>query len=526
MTVKLAFGTAGIRAKLGDGDDELNVRTVRAVGLALCDYLKTLAPHVKHGLCIGYDGREQSQEFARELSSVALAHGFLVRAFEGTVATPLLAFSTQRHRAALGLMVTASHNPPSDNGLKVYWQGGAQILPPHDAEIAARIARATGDADVPNIDLALARATGQLVTLGDDEQRAYLDAILGLWPTAPTDEPAELPPIAYSALYGVGSALTSALSERTGVQLTAVATQALPRPDLGGLASPNPEHRAALAELLALAAEIKASLAFCHDPDADRLAVAARDPEDGSLRVLSGDEVGALLTDFLLSRERDPTQVAVVSTLVSGSLAERIARGYGAHFERTLTGFKWITARGRHLERELGLRYLFGYEEALGYCFGSLGDDKDGIAALHVLLQLARVLHADGQGLWGRLEQLARRHGLYGARQITISASGEQGQARVRRIMGDLRDRAPAEWLHEGATRDDYLEREERADLLIFRTSRGSRVCVRPSGTEPKLKFYLETREELAATEPLGSARARASQALDVLALRIQALTA
>ena len=275
-------------------------------------------------------------------------------------------------------------------------------------------------------------------------------------------------------------------------------------------------------------------MAFCHDPDADRLAVAARDGA-GELRVLSGDEVGALLADYLLSLERSPERTAVVSTVVSGSLAERIARSCGAHFERTLTGFKWITALGRKLERESALRYLFGYEEALGYCFGALGDDKDGVAALHVLTQLARELHAQGQGLWDRLEQLARRHGLFCARQVTISASGQQGMARVQRILAELRSRPPAAWLTEGATREDYLQRPEHANLLVFQVpvsaraaedppGSGARICVRPSGTEPKLKFYLEASASVAGDERLAVTRARAERTLGDLEARIQVL--
>ncbi len=523
MTIRLSFGTAGIRARLGEGDDELNLRTVRAVGHALCEYVGSRANGEKQrGICVGFDGRTASREFAAELASVALAHGFLVRLFDDLVATPLLAFATQHHRASLGLMVTASHNPPSDNGIKVYWQGGAQILPPHDAEIARRIAAISEDTYIPRAELAQARARGDLRPLGEPELEAYLDAIVGLLPEQ-AGRSGRFPAVAYSALCGVGSAFTRALCARTGVTLTHVASQDLPRADFGGLSSPNPEHPAALAALFELTRHIEAPLAFCHDPDADRLAVIARDPLH-TLRALTGDEVGALLTDFMLSCEPTPSEVCVVSTLVSGGLAERIARARGAHFERTLTGFKWITERGRALERS-GLRFLFGYEEALGYCFGALGDDKDGIAALHVLLQFARRLEASGEGGLGeRLAQLSREHGLFRGRQITLSAAGEEGRAWMARILGALRTRAPDAWLSPGAVREDYLERPERADLLIFRTPSGARLCVRPSGTEAKLKFYLEAVEPVGGADPLQAAYTRAEATLDDLAARVHTL--
>jgi phosphomannomutase len=530
MAVKLSFGTAGIRARLGEADDQLNLRTVQAVAHALMDYVCQVTQDARErGVCVGYDGRRQSAAFARRIQAVALAHGFRVRAFELPVPTPLLAHATARHSAALGLMVTASHNPPEDNGIKVYWLGGAQILPPHDAEIARRIAAVDPDR-VPLVEIELARGQGRLSTLGAEEQAAYLDAVSAL---VPLQTALRVPALAYSALCGVGGPLTRELAARRRVQLLEVAAQAEPRADFGGLASPNPEHPAALAELRALAELTRAELAACHDPDADRLALLARGA-DGRLESLSGDELGALLLDYVLSLEPAPERCAVVSTLVSGTLAERVARARGAHYERTLTGFKWIAQRGRAREREL--KFLFGYEEALGYCFGALGDDKDGIAALCVLFELVRALGARGRSLHDGLEELARRHGLFRTRQVTLSAQGAEGQARVQAISSLLRTAPPEDLLGPGATREDYLTRPERADLLVLRApqfcsradpraSTGARLCVRPSGTEAKLKFYLEVEEPVQAQEPLADARDRAEAALDRLGARIDALS-
>lgn len=521
MPIDLSFGTAGIRAPLGDGDDRLNLRTVRAVAHALATYASEVVPDARtRGFCVGFDGRTSSDAFAREVSAVALAHGYRVRMFETPVPTPLLAFCTRLYGAALGVMVTASHNPPSDNGIKVYFAGGAQILPPHDAAIAARLRDPALDgAAIARADLDEARARGALTSLGEQEIGVYLDALTRLVPRAPSER---LPRIAYSALHGVGSELTHRVLARAGVSdVHEVESQALPRPDLGGLASPNPEHREAREALRALAEDCGAEIALCHDPDADRLAVLAR-TRDGALRALSGDEVGALLGDFMLSLAPDPTRCLLVSTVVSAELLAEITRAYGAHFEQTLTGFKWIAERARRVEQERELAYLFGYEEALGYAFGALGDDKDGVAALHVLLELARRLHAQGLSLCDRLEALARAHGLFATRQLTLNAAGAAGKQRIAAVMQALRERDPASWLGPGAAREDYLERSEKADLLVFRAPSGTRLCVRPSGTEPKLKLYLHARAQMAADEPLSAAESRAQAALDDLEARLQ----
>jgi phosphomannomutase len=522
MAVELAFGTAGIRAPLGEGDDQLNVRTVRVVANALAEYALEAVPEARaRGICLGFDGRTASDVFAEEVARVALAHGLRVRAFQEPVPTPLLAFATRQQRAALGVMITASHNPPSDNGIKVYFEGGAQILPPHDAAIARRIGTDIDSESIPRADLHAARASGQWSALGEDETRAYLAAILTV---VPHQSALPAPRLAYSALCGVGSTVTRRLLASIGAEdVVEVASQAVPRADLGGLRSPNPEHAEALKELLAFSRSQNAELAACHDPDADRLAVAVR-ARDGQMRVLSGDEVGALLGDFLLSVETAASRALVVSTLVSADLMREIARARGVRFEQTLTGFKWIAQRAREIGQKTGEHYVFGYEEALGYAFGRLGDDKDGIAALYVLLELARQLRAKGQTLLDRLAILARAHGLFVTRQVTISAAGERGRARLSEVMHTFRSTAPESWLDTGARLEDFASRVPSADLLVFRSA-NARVCVRPSGTEPKLKLYLQVREHVAPHEELSSAEKRAQDGLSGLEQRIRSLT-
>jgi phosphomannomutase len=485
MSIRLAFGTAGIRAPLGEGPERINLHTVAGVAHALCAELVASFPRARErGLCVGYDGRSESDLFAGEVTRVARGHGFVVRAFALPVPTPLLAFCTRQHDAVAGVMITASHNPPGDNGIKVYLERGAQVLPPYDAAIARRIASFDAS-ELPR------QQSGPTAVLGELETAAYLASVTSLVP-APKDPPR----FAYSAMCGVGSATTRALlaDQHDWVE---VAEQATPRSDFGGLSTPNPEHEVALAAVRALAEREQLELAFAHDPDADRLAVLARE-RTGALRALSGDEVGALLGDFLLAQAATPTRCALVSTLVSGGMLENIARARGARFERTATGFKWIASRARELERQQGLRFLFGYEEAIGYAFGAIADDKDGVAALYVLLALAGQLRAAGHTLCDRLDQLARVHGRFASRQLTIPGAAAGVMAKLRAI-------EPAALFGPGAARIDHAPQNE---LLVFSQPSGSRVCVRPSGTEPKVKFYLHTHAHLSGAE-LGPADAR-----------------
>jgi phosphomannomutase len=512
--IRLSFGTAGIRAPMGDGDDQLNLRTVRAAAHGIVSEALASIPNARErGLCLGFDGRANSAEFAHELAAVALAAGMRVRRFATPVPTPLVAFSAKRHAAALGVVITASHNPPADNGIKVYWQGGAQIRPPHDSAVAARIA----DCDpglVPALYPEDAEAAALLEALGEAELDAYLEAVDALIAEPST---APVPKLAYTAMCGVGGATTAALLARLGAeQVYMVPSQGAPRADFGGLTSPNPEDPAALALVLALADRVHAELVFAHDPDADRLAVAVR-TRTGALRVLSGDEVGALIGSFMLELAARPS--VVVSTLVSSGLLGEIARARGAGFARTLTGFKWISQRGRELAASSGTDFLFGYEEAIGYGFFALGDDKDGIAALRVLVELARRLYARGQTLADELERLSRQHGLFATRQLTVRGDA----AALRALVDRARSLAAAALLGAGATSTDYLLQAERADLLVLEHPDGTRASIRPSGTEPKLKVYLETRVTVRDDESLEHARARAHQRLDALTAALRA---
>jgi phosphomannomutase len=521
MSAPFRFGTAGIRAPLGAGAGQLNLDSVRRIAGAIVEQLEARVHEAPaRGLCIGFDGRAQSREFAAEIAALALARGFRVRAFEHVAPTPLLAFCTRLYDAAAGIMVTASHNPASDNGIKLYLAGGVQVGAPHDREIEARMARAAQAAQA-GAELAAETAHARLSALGAAETQAYLDAVVALVPCRPE---LLLPRLAYTATCGVGTATTRALLARIGAhELVEVAEQALPRADFGGLASPNPEEPEALERVLALAQRASAPVAFAHDPDADRLAVAVRGT-DGSMRPLSGDELGALLGDFLLQLHPAPARTLLVSSHVSGGLLEEIARAYGASYLRTPTGFKWIAARGReHAAREQ-LELLFGYEEALGYAFFAMADDKDGIAALYVACELLRRLWQRGESFADRLDALARAHGAFVSHQLSLPAVDAAGNDRVASVLDTLRALDAQQLLGPGAQLEDHTRAPEPLALLVFRDAHGTRVCARPSGTEPKLKLYLQAREDVAAGEPVAQARERASGRLQLLAQQLRAL--
>jgi phosphomannomutase len=508
----LSFGTAGLRGLLGAGDNRMNQRVVAQTTAALCAELVAAVPQAqRRGLCVGFDGRHKSRAFAEEVRAIANGAGFLVHAFEEPVPTPLLAFSVLSRGAAAGVMVTASHNPAAYNGYKVYWADGAQLNAPHDGAIAQRIAGGPGSRELPRQPLAAARAGGAWRSL-EGEAQAYLAALQQRL-CAPCD--AQPPRVAYSALHGVGEPLARAALQLAGVDdLASVAEQATPDPDFPTVAFPNPEEPGALDRLLELARVTRADLALANDPDADRLAAAVRGP-DGEPRALDGNELGALLSDYLLAQGpvREPF---IVTTIVTTPLAERIARAYGARAEVTLTGFKWIVRRALELQAQ-GLSFVLGFEEALGYCIGDLVRDKDGIAAAAHVAQMARWHAAKGVSLWRALEGLYLRHGLWKSRQVSIGLTDPALAKGLREQLTALRRHPPVELagLSVSGVRDllhgpnpDGLPASDVCTLFL---TDGQRATIRPSGTEPKLKLYLD------CTEPVGSADAlpRAHAVLD-----------
>jgi phosphomannomutase len=527
FTGPLEFGTAGLRGPLGAGLARMNRAVVLRATAGLVDYVIKQVPDAKsRGMVIGRDARRMSKELQEEAASVALARGVMVHFIAEPLPTPVTAFAVKELQAAAGVMITASHNPPAYNGYKVYWENGAQIVPPHDRAIAERIDAQPAAIDIPHAAFDYAFKTGALV----DATRSveyYLDRLerLRFVPGAPVGELS----IAYSALHGVGErTFRHALEQRGFKKLATVPEQGEPDGAFPTVAFPNPEEPGTLDRVLALAKKEGSDLVLVNDPDADRLGAAVRD-ESGGYVVLSGNEIGALLGHHLLERDGEggPKRL-VMSTIVSSQILRRMAAVFGVHYEETLTGFKWIANDAIALERSAGLRFVFGFEEALGYTIGTIVRDKDGVSAGLVLAEHAAELKGRGKTLLDQLDEIRRRFGCFLTKQKGITLPGREGRDEIERAMARLRSARPNDlaglavesvWDLEARTkthRSGAVEKIDRlsGDVLIFELFGGGRVAIRPSGTEPKIKLYFETVESIAGNEPPEHAEQRGSKRL------------
>lgn len=486
----LQFGTAGLRGELGAGPMRMNRSVVIRAAAGLAAYLKA-TDQTDGPVVIGYDARHKSADFARDTAAVMTGAGLTAAVLPHPLPTPVLAFAIRHLGAVAGVEVTASHNPPRDNGYKVYLGDGSQIVPPADAEIAAQIDAIVTLHDVP-------RPEAGWETLTDDVLDAYLartDAVLS--PGSPRTART-----VYTAMHGVGKDTLLAAFERAGFPAPAlVAEQAEPDPDFPTVAFPNPEEPGAMDLSFAKAREVDPDLIIANDPDADRCAAAVKDGTDW--RMLRGDEVGALLAAHLVRRGARGT---FAESIVSSSLLGRIAEKAGLPYEETLTGFKWIA-------RVDGLRY--GYEEALGYCVDPEGvRDKDGITAALLLTELASELKERGRTLLDLLDDLAVEHGLHATDQLSVRV---EDLSVIADAMLRLREQPPTALAGLPVVKAEDLtqgtDKLPPTDGLRY-TLDGARVIVRPSGTEPKLKCYLEVVVPVSAKADLPAARTEATDRL------------
>ena len=483
---RLEFGTAGLRGALGVGPNRMNRVVVAQAAAGLAAYL------LDHGLgggtvIIGHDARHKSDVFARDSAEIFAAAGFEALLVPVPTPTPVVAYGIGHFGCVAGVVVTASHNPPQDNGYKVYLGDGSQIVPPADAEIAARIE------DVTRHDLANVPRRDAYTEIGDELVEAYLNRVVSL---VPADAPRALDWV-YTPMHGVGGAIVAEAVRRAGFSgAEVVGEQAEPDPDFPTVGFPNPEEPGAIDLALALAEQTKADLVVANDPDADRCAIAA--PIDGAWRMLRGDELGALLGDDALRRGVRGTYACSV---VSSSLLAAMAGAHDQPFATTLTGFKWIG-------RVPGL--AFGYEEAIGYCVDPQAvPDKDGISALVRVLTLAAGLRADGRTIADRLDEIATRYGVHDTDQLSVRV---EDLSLIVEAMARLRADPPSTLLGQPVQVIDLAHGSDElppTDGVLLSGSQ-VKVVVRPSGTEPKLKCYLEARVPLAQSVDLASDRRRA----------------
>jgi phosphomannomutase len=495
----------------------LNRADVRRATAGVARHLLATVPDAaRRGVVVARDARRGSDDFALETAGVLAGHGIRVHFFVDRAPTPLGAFAVKALGAAAGVVVTASHNPPAYNGYKVYWENAAQIVPPVDAGIAAEIAKAGPANAIPFLPRAEAEAKGLFAALGHELARRYHEAIAAL--VLHPGEGRDLG-VVYTAMHGVGARFTLEALARSGfTNVHPVSEQNEPDGAFPTVAFPNPEEPGALDLALALCEETKADLLLANDPDADRLAAGARD-RDGRMRIFSGNEIGVLLGAYALTqRTPRPGKPLVVTTIVSSSQLGSIARDLGAAYAETLTGFKWIENRALELEKTEGLSTVFGYEEALGYSVGDVVRDKDGISAALVFADLAGWCRARGVTPWGYLEEIQRRHGLFLSAQKSVTIPGTEGATTIAAIMDGFRTSSPASigGLAVVETRDYRagVPGLPKSNVLAYLLDGGSRVTLRPSGTEPKIKYYFELRETPGESEELPPAKVRGERRL------------
>lgn len=507
------FGTAGLRELVGAGPGQLNLAVIVRATYAVGKYLLQLNPDPKaHLAVVGFDARRDSYRFAEATAGVLAAMGIQVRYFDRPMPTPLVAYALRSFKGTAGVVITASHNRAEYNGYKLYAENGAQIVSPADVIIAQLIEQGPDAKDIPiHKDVfsgsnPLGRAIEPAVL---DDYFAAIDAL------RPEAAPARDLAMVYTPLHGVGyQAVRRAFDAAGFTALTVVEQQAQPNGEFPDLGDPNPEKEATLAKARATADAVGASLILANDPDADRLAVNVRGP-DGTWIALKGNQIGILLADYQLARYDGEARPLVAYSIVSTPMIEDIAEAYGAHCETTLTGFKWVWNAAIDLMRDRGLHFVFGFEEALGYCAGDIVRDKDGVSAALLFAEMAAEEAARGKTVLNRLERLYRRHGLWVSQQVSVDKNEPGGVELIQRAMTQFASKPPAEvrgsqvtkvvnYYTGGETRPRWLENNAMVQLNL---STGARVLVRPSGTEPKLKIYVDLRSELAADADLWQAQ-------------------
>jgi phosphomannomutase len=539
----LEFGTAGLRGVIGAGPNRMNRAVVLRTTHGLAHYLlETVPGGAEKGVVIGYDGRRMSHELAEDTACALAGAGVKALLFADVVPTPLLAFAVSHLGCAAGVMITASHNPPEYNGYKAYWGNGAQIIPPIDVGIAEAIEKAPSAKEVVRPSLHEAKQKGLVRVLGDEVAATYLAEVKKLGVRSDGDRSLA---IVYTPMHGVGDELARRAYADAGFpNVTSVPEQQKPDGRFPTVEFPNPEEKGAMDLSFALARKLKADLVVANDPDADRLAVALPSAAAPTGYVqLTGNQVGALLGHYLLTGglahlDRAvvpggrPGEPLVIASIVSSPMLGVIAGELGAHYEEVLTGFKWIANRALELKKEKGWRFVFGFEEALGYTVGELVRDKDGISAAVLFAELTAVLRAQGTTVLAHLEQLYRRYGLFVSSQVNLTRKGAEGIAELRAIMAKLRKSPPwkiadqevafvRDYLGQVVTAKDGTTKPlslPKSDVLAFELASGSRIIARPSGTEPKAKFYFDVREPIAQGEPLEAVNARAQATMKKLA--------
>ena len=531
---ELSFGTAGMRGVLGAGMNRMNKYNVRRATKGLAGFLQENPENARRGVVIGYDSRNFSAEFAKDTALTLCAEGVPAYLFDALRPVPLLSYAVRHLNAAAGIVITASHNPPQYNGYKVYGDDGAQVGP-EVADGITRIIRATKYTDCVLMDEEEAKAKGLLKIIGDkevDDDYMAEEKTLVIQPEMLAKIGKQLS-IVYTPLHGSGNVPVRRILKELGIEKLAVVTeQEKPDGNFSTLTcAPNPENPEAFTLAFKLAEKVGATVIFATDPDCDRLGVAVKDGE-GQWRLLTGNQIGCVLLHYILSTKKKQGRLeanaAACKSIVSTSLANRICESFGVKMFEVLTGFKFIGEKIQQVQDTGDYTFQFGFEESYGFLSSTFVRDKDGVNASLLVTEVAAACEAEGITLYDRLQGIFKEYGYFVEKVISTTLPGKEGMGRIKEIMAGLRDNPPADiaGLKVTAIRD-YKKgirvangQEEptglpASDVLYFELEGGNWVCVRPSGTEPKIKLYVNSNaKDQAEANRLNECLCQASQAM------------
>lgn len=512
----LSFGTGGLRGVIGAGTNRMNVYTVTKATQGLANYIKKQGGEDK-GVAIAFDSRNMSVEFSEKTALCLNANGIRTYRFETLRPTPELSFALRELGCIAGIVITASHNPPEYNGYKVYWEDGAQITAPKDKEIIAEVNAVTDFASIKMMERSQAEEQGLFRVIGQEIDDRYMEELkkLVLSPEA-IQRMADSLKIVYTPLHGTGNLpVRKILSELGFAQVQVVPEQELPDGNFPTVSYPNPEDPKAFALALKLAKKTDADLVLATDPDADRLGVYAKDTKTGEYIPFTGNMSGLLIAEYELSVRREqgklPKNGALVKTIVSSDMADEISREYGVDVIEVLTGFKYIGEQIKFFEETGSHTYLFGYEESYGCLVGTHARDKDAVVAVMALCEAAAYYKEKGLTLWDQMLNIYEKYGYYKEDLVSITMKGVDGAERIQKILADMRSnplqkigdyRVVALRDYEADTRLELTSGKvtptglPKSNVLYYELERGAWCCVRPSGTEPKVKFYMGVKED------------------------------
>ena len=507
----LEFGTGGLRGIIGAGTNRMNIYTVRKATQGLSNFILKENAQDK-GVAIAYDSRNMSPEFAQEAALCLAANGIKAYIFPSLRPTPMLSFALRELGCTAGIVVTASHNPPEYNGYKVYWEDGAQITYPKDEQIISEVNAVTDYASVKTMAQEDAEAAGLYQVIGAEIDDKYIAALkaLAIHPEIIREEAQNLK-IVYTPLHGTGNLPVRRILKELGFEkVYVVKEQELPDGNFPTVSYPNPEDKNAFKLALELAKEVDADIVLATDPDADRLGVYAKDTKTGEYMSFTGNMSGMLILEYILSQRKAlgtlPENGAVVTTIVSGKMSKEIVKDYGLTLIETLTGFKYIGEQIKFFEQSGSHEYVFGYEESYGCLVGTHARDKDAVVAVMALCEVAAYCRHQGITLCGQMETLFKKYGYYREGLCTVTLKGQEGAKKIQSMMEQIRTNVPdavggvkvlrfrdyrENVIRDCATGEETVTGLPKSNVLYFELENDAWCCIRPSGTEPKIKFYI-----------------------------------